>query len=411
MAFLRGFLILAILVSACAFAQVNTPVTSQPQTSQPPAPTQNAPQPSASQSASPAAPAPQTQPPAPTPGPPHEGPAPAMPSAPEPTNVPPNAPVITLKGMCSGTAAKPAVAATKTAAGATAPGATKSTAGAADCKTVITRADWERMLAVINRPIPPQYRRQIAEQFVNLFELSNAGAKAGLEKDPKVQERLKLSRIQVLGNAYMEKVRDEPVSESAIDAFYKANAAQFEEVTLKRVYVPKPAPAEGKPVDDAASKALAQKIRDRAAAGEDFEKLQKEAYETVSNKGTPPPTDLGAKRRGSLPPKHEEDVFKLKVGEVSPPYDEQSGFFIYKVEKKGEASLDSVKPEIEKRLQEEKTKEALAKLKDSITPVFNEAYFGPAPSAAGAEPPAGPGRGPAAMGGEKPSAPPAQPPK
>lgn len=333
-----------------------------------------------------------------------------MPSVPEPTLVPANTPVITLKGMCSGTTAKPAAATTKTATGANAAGTTKSAAGAADCKTVITRADWERMLAVINRPIPPQYRRQIAEQFVNLFELSNAGARAGLEKDPKVQERLKLSRIQVLGNAYMEKVRDQPVSESAIDAFYKANASQFDEVTLKRVYVPKPAPAEGKPVDEAASKALAQKIRDRAAAGEDFEKLQKEAYDEVSNKGTPPPSDLGAKRRGSLPPKHEDDVFKLKVGEVSPPYDEQSGFFIYKVEKKGEAPLDAVKPEIEKRLQEEKTKEALAKLKDSITPVFNEAYFGPAPSA-GPEPPSGPPRGPAAMGGEKPSPPPAQPPK
>jgi hypothetical protein len=307
--------------------------------------------------------------------------------------------------MCSGSAAKPAAAATKAATGASA-GTTK--AATADCKTVITRADWERMLSIINRPIPPQYRRQVAEQFVNLYELSNAGAKAGLEKDPKVQERLRLSRIQVLGQAYMDKVREQPVSESAIDSYYKANAPQFEEVTLKRVYVPKAPPVEGKPADEAASKMLAQKIRDRAAAGEDFEKLQKEAYEAVSNKGTPPPTDLGGKRRGSLPPKHEEDVFKLKVGDVSPPYDEQSGFFIYKVEKKGEAPLDAVKPEIEKRLQEEKTKDALTKLKDSITPVYNEAYFGPA-SAAGAEPHAGAQPKPSATGTEKPAAPSAPP--
>jgi peptidyl-prolyl cis-trans isomerase C len=248
------------------------------------------------------------------------------------------------------------------------------------------------MLAVINRPIPPQFRRQVAEQFVNLYELANAGSKAGLDKDPKVTERLKLSRLQVLGSAYVDKLKEEHVPESAIDAYYKANAPQFEEINLKRVYVPKPVPAEGKPADEAAAKLVAQKIRDRAAAGEDFEKLQKEAYDATSNKGTPPPTDMGAKRRGSLPPKHEEEVFKLKAGEVSPPYEEQSGFFIYKVEKKDVAPLDQVRPDIERKLQEEKTKEALEKLKGSVTPVYNEAYFGPAATAAGApgEPPAGP---------------------
>ncbi len=163
-------------------------------------------------------------------------------------------------------------------------------------------------------------------------------------------------------------------------------------MTLKRVYVPKPTPSEGKPPDETAAKLLAQKIRDRAAAGEDFDKLQKEAYDAVGNKGTPPPTAMGGKRRGTLPPKHEEDVFKLKVGDVSPPYDEQSGFFIYKVENKGVTPLDQAKPEIERKLQEDKTKDAITNLKNSVTTVYNDAYFGPPPSASGAgpEPPSGP---------------------
>jgi parvulin-like peptidyl-prolyl isomerase len=206
--------------------------------------------------------------------------------------------------------------------------------------------------------------------------------------------------MQVLGNAYMEKLREEKVPAAEIEKYYKANTPQFEEVTLKRIYVPKPAPVEGKPPDEAAAKLVAQKIRDRAAAGEDFEKLQKEAYDATSNKGTPPPTDMGAKRRGSLPPKHEDDVFKLKVGEVSPPYEEQSGFFIYKVEKKDVAPLDQVRGDIEKKLQDEQTKKALTNLKDSSTVTYSDAYFGPATSATG--PGAEPGEGaPPSAGGKR----------
>jgi len=401
MVFLRLFVI--SLISTCAVAQVNSPATSQPmppsQTA-PAAPSQNAPEPSTPTAApAQAAPQPQAQQGETAPTPPAAGaptgPAATAPPAPAAPNVPENAPVITLKGVCSGTAAR-STAATKTAAGETktAGAATKPAAASSDCKTVITRGEWERMIAVINRPIPPQFRRQVAEQFVNLYELSNAGAKAGLEKDTKVAERLRLSRMQVLASAYMEKLREEKVSDTAVADYYKSNPSQFEEVSLKRIYVPKPAATEGKPPDEAAAKLVAQKIRDRAAAGEDFEKLQKEAYEATGNKGTPPTTDMGTKRRGSLPPKHEEDVFKLKAGEVSPAFEEQSGFFIYKLEKKDVAPLDQAKSEIERKLQEQKTKDAMDKLKQSSNVVYNDAYFGP-PAAAGApgaagEPPSGP---------------------
>lgn len=394
MVFLRLFVI--SVISACAVAQVNSPATSQPMSpsqTAPATPSQNAPEPSTPTAApAQAAPQPQSQQGETAPTPPAAGAHPAPP-APAATNVPENAPVITMKGICSGTAAR-STTPTKTAAGETktAGGATKSVTASSDCKTVITRAEWERMIAVINRPIPPQFRRQVAEQFVNLYELSNAGAKAGLEKDPKVAERLRLSRMQVLASAYMEKLREEKVSDTAVADYYKSNPSQFEEVSLKRIYVPKPAATEGKPPDEAAEKLVAQKIRDRAAAGEDFEKLQKEAYEATGNKGTPPTTDMGTKRRGSLPPKHEEDVFKLKPGEVSPPFEEQSGFFIYKLEKKDVAPLDQAKSEIERKLQEQKTKDSMDKLKQSSTVVYNDAYFGSAAAAGApeAEPPSGP---------------------
>src|SRR5437868_6560622 len=231
MVFLRLFVI--SVISACAVAQVNSPATSQPMSpsqTAPATPSQNAPEPSTPTTAPPAQAAPQPQsqqgetaPTAPAAGAP-TGPAATTPPAPTAPNVPENTPVITMKGVCSGTAAR-STTPTKTAAGETktAGGATKPATASSDCKTVITRGEWERMIAVINRPIPPQFRRQVAEQFVNLYELSNAGAKAGLDKDTKVAERLRLSRMQVLASAYMEKLREEKVSDTAVADYYKSN--------------------------------------------------------------------------------------------------------------------------------------------------------------------------------------------
>ena len=77
-----------------------------------------------------------------------------------------------------------------------------------------------------------------------------------------------------------------------------------------------------KPADDAAKKSqqeseeamkkLADSLRARAAAGEDFEKLQEEAAAAADFKGKPP-TKLGKVRRTSLPP-DQAQVFRSEAG-------------------------------------------------------------------------------------------------
>ena len=84
--------------------------------------------------------------------------------------------------------------------------------------------------------------------------------------------------------------------------------AAFEEVELQRVFIPRSkqvAESKDKPADDAAKKQeqesedamkkLADALRTRAAAGEDFEKLQDEAIAASEMKGKPP-TKLGKVR-------------------------------------------------------------------------------------------------------------------
>ena len=71
-----------------------------------------------------------------------------------------------------------------------------------------------------------------------------------------------------------------------------------------------------------------------------------ESAPAASNKGTAPPVELGERRRGTLPPKQEDAVFVLKVGEVSAALDEASGYYIYKMVSKDAVALDKVHDEI-----------------------------------------------------------------
>ncbi|PYT55588.1 MAG: hypothetical protein DMG46_19570, partial [Acidobacteria bacterium] len=65
--------------------------------------------------------------------------------APEAVQVPPDAPVITIKNVCDN--------------------ATAEAAKSADCKTVVTRAEFERLLNAVAPQIPANARRQVATKY------------------------------------------------------------------------------------------------------------------------------------------------------------------------------------------------------------------------------------------------------
>jgi len=305
--------------------------------------------------------------PAPAPAPPASG----MQEAAAAQAVASSAAVITIKGLCS----TPKPAASKTAAGTAA-------AKPAPCQTVITKKQLETLIETVRPNLQPPQRRTLAEQYVQLLVLANAASKAGLEKDPKVQEQLRLQKLQILASAYTkeQQKKEAEVPEADIEKYYRDNVAKYEEAKLQRIYIPM-VTEEGKPPDAAATKVAAEKIQARAAAGEDFDKLQKEAFTAAGNKGTAPPVDLGERRRGTLPPKQEEAIFKLKLGEVSAALDETSGYYIYKVVGKDNVPLDKVHEEIKGTLGRERMRESMEKLRGSVDTTYNQAYFGSAPPA------------------------------
>jgi parvulin-like peptidyl-prolyl isomerase len=296
--------------------------------------------------------------------------------------VAPDAAVITIKGLCSTPGTKTATSRAS---------ATKASGSAASkpatCQTVITKKQLDRLIEAVRPNLPAQQRRMLAQQYVELLTMADAAAKAGVEKEPKVREQMRLQKLQILATSYSRELQQKysDVPQADIEKYYKENASKYEQAKLQRIYIPMVTP-EGKPPDAAATKIIAEKIQQRAAAGEDFDKLQKDAFAVAENKGSPPSVEMGERRRGTLPPRQEDTVFGLKAGEVSPALEETSGFYIYKVVGKETLPLDKVREEIKGILGRERFRDGIEKIRGSVQPTFNEAYFG-----GPAQPPAAPG--------------------
>jgi hypothetical protein len=363
-----------------------------------------------------------------TPGPPQTEAPPADPSA----AVPPTAAVITIKGVC------PAQA--KTAAKGTAVTGAKTAAAnvSADCKTVITKAEFETLASHLAPNVTPQMKKQLASVLPQWILMSNEAKKKGLDKTPQFEDRVKVLKMQILSQELRQNIQDEAgkISPEETEKYYKEHANDYEQFNLDRLFVPrtkqiepeakgenekpeklsdeaqKAKQAEQKAKADEAEQAmtqLAESLRARAAAGEDFAKLQKEAFAAAGMKMDSPTVNLPSVRRTGLPPA-QSSVLDLKPGEVSQVINDAGGHSIYKLNSKSEIPLDQVKNEIHSKLQNDRMREMMEKLSNPSQIETNEAYFG----AGGVGPAPGPRPSrlapPTAPRAQPQTAPPAQPP-
>jgi hypothetical protein len=186
------------------------------------------------------------------------------------------------------------------------------------------------------------------------------------------------------------------VPDADVQKYYDDNKSAYEEADLKRIFIPKNKQLEPSKVKlteeqekkrqadaEAAMKAEADKLHARAEAGEDWNKLQEEAFQAAGFKAKAPSTDMGKVRRSGLPPSQAPQVFDLATGKVSPVIADTSGYFIYKMGAKETLPLDKVKEEIHNTLRAQRMQDSMQAIQQSATPTLNDEYFGsePAPGA------------------------------
>jgi len=353
-------------------------------------------------------------------------PAPAAAPAPE-VKVGPDDPVITVKNFCPDT----------------------NLEGDA-CKTVVTKAQFEKLAEALQPGMPPAVRRNLAAYYVRLLTMSAAAEKRGLDKQPAFDEAMRFQRMNVLSQQLSRALQAEAnnVSDADIQDYYQKNLSNYEQATFVRIFVPhtkrvvppaapaptkKPAsspkapstapknPASAPPINKAkdpsdptsaqtatskpktpakalspeeqekageeAMKKEAALLRTRLVKGEDPEKLEKEAWVAAGLPGNPSSAKMEKVRRNVLPVGH-QSVMDLKEGEVSDVISDATGNYVYKMAHKETLPLDSVKNEIKNQLSSQRFKDQMQHFQ--VPPNLNEAYFGPSRPPGMPMPPRGP---------------------
>jgi hypothetical protein len=312
------------------------------------------------------------------------------------SNVAPDKPVIIVQGLCE----KPP----------------NSNATPADCSTVITRADFEKVVNAVQPNMPPAARKQFATRYVTVLLLAEKAHEMGIDNSPEFDEQLTLARLQLLSREAGEKMQRDAanVTESSISDYYQQHAADYKTVSFDRIFVPKQKQVEtsGDPKElhaetkgeasEADMKGEADKLRTRAAAGEDPAKLQQEANDFSGSKAKVTTVKVESMRKASIPAS-DAPIFELKTSEVSQVFSDASGYRIYKIEEIKDLPLASVHDEIARTLQGQNMKNSFDSLQNSAKTTFDDSYFataappslrnpGEAPATKGTTTPAGPGK-------------------
>jgi len=317
------------------------------------------------------------------------------------------APVLTIKGVCK---PQPKPAAAKAGA---APAKPAAKTAPTECKTVITRAEFEKLEGYIAPKPSPQLKKQLASVYPNMLAFAQAAHEKGLDKGERFEALMKLKRIEVLNSELRREINDDAtkLSDKDVEDYYRKNLSAYQQFNLDRVFVPrfrqpeaeaasdvKEADKDEKPADKKETKAeeeeakkakteqaeakLSEELRTRAAAGEDFTKLQKDAYDAAGMKLDVPNINLPKVRRNGLPP-GQVSVFELKEGEVSQVIADSGGHYIYRVKAIEQMPLDdTLKNEIKGMLTGQRQRAGMEKYQNSYSVESNEAYFGP-PAPAG----------------------------
>jgi hypothetical protein len=291
-----------------------------------------------------------------------------------PDQVPMDKVVLTIPGVCDNAA---------------------SNSAPADCKTTMTRAQFEALVKAVAPNMPPQAHRQLAQRYASAMVMAQEAQKEGLDKGPKYEEMQKLSRMQTLAQLLGESLREKAgqISDADIDDYYKKNADSFQEGNFERIFIPiTKQPIESKvkataaqtnlqeKTGKAAMKTEAASIQKRAAAGGNFEKLQAEAFTTAGMKSPAPNTKMEKIRKSNLPAE-QQSVFDLKTGQVSPLITDESGYFVYKAGEKTTPQVAEVKDEIKNKLRAQRLQDSMQAVQKMATPTLDDAYFAAPPQA------------------------------
>src|SRR5438270_1396461 len=144
----------------------------------------------------------------------------------KPAEVPPNQPVISIRGLCP--------AETNVATNTKVP-------STAECTISVTKEQFDNLVKAFNsnnQPINQAQRRGLAEKYVELLLFSEAAKAAGVENTPTYAEVMRVLRLKTLGDLYLTQLAEQYCNppEQEIEAYYQANQQKSGGAKPNRIY-------------------------------------------------------------------------------------------------------------------------------------------------------------------------------
>jgi hypothetical protein len=281
-------------------------------------------------------------------------------------NIPSDTPVITMDGYCD-------------------PASPIGTVDKTRCRTVITRAEFERIASAQGATIPSS-QKQFAAFYVQYCLFAREAHKQGLDKEPRAQEMLEVARVQTLSQLLIHdlQAKSQHFAPGDAEKFFREHQERFEKANFLRVFIPinkfrTVSYSVHQPIPESAAemKQLADDMYSRARGGADFVALQAEARET-SNLVDEETANYDNMSRDQLRKSHQV-VFDLKAGEFSPLFHEEEGYYFYKMLSKSVPPFDSVKLEVERALQKQRMDDWIGSIAGSAQVSMSEGFFGSNP--------------------------------
>lgn len=280
--------------------------------------------------------------------------------------VPMDAAVLTIRGFCP----------KKSAA--------EKVGDAQSCVTVITRSEFEKLAAAIRPNLSVSVKQQLASLYPRLLVMSQKAEELGIDKMPPYDQMIAFSRMQILAQGLTQRLQQQsPISDEEIAEYYRGHVEDFDEYSMDRLFIPidkQPGSSDNKQALGETRNSqlelteLAEALQERAASGEDFPQLQKEAFAAAGVRVASPTTSMGVVRRSQLSG-NQSEILALKVGEVTKVITDAGGHYIYKLEAKDRIPLDQAKSEIRRTLESQRGQEELDKIQHSYSVETSDAYF------------------------------------
>lgn len=231
-------------------------------------------------------------------------------------------------------------------------------------------------------------RRKMARGIADVITLAAEARRMALDQTPYAKLNLDLVADQWLANEVVNKeVRDKPLDDAAIKAYYDKNLMQYDQITARHILVRVktarglPLRAGQKDLTDEEALAKARDLKKKLDAGADFVALAKaESDEPGADKSG---GLLPVFTRGQMVPEFEKAAYAAEVGKVTDPVKTIFGYHLILVTDHKPKPYDQAKVDIEHKLKQEIERQYIDGLRTRTQVTIDEGYFGkpPAPPA------------------------------